>query len=309
MPLAIKPQNAKKALTVKDAVEKCNVPMLEPKYDGWRIIAQIDAAGDVTIWSRTGKPYHQLTPAPILDQLRQFPPNTILDGEIVDGTNNKNCTAVINVLGKSKNKPSQAEMDKLQFIAFDCLEIDGHDLRKDSLRSRRETFDTYICVIEGLTRIAMTVQAEATQDMYELFVAAGFEGAMVKDNMAAYAEGKRGWGWFKLKATQEIDVVVMSMGLDGKGQHEGKVGKFVVGQYQLGELCRRAHVNPYDDAMREAMTSAVLVSDLDAALYNPFVGKVATIKHYGKLKDGLRHPTFVRWREDKLPEECGFDNG
>lgn len=41
---------------------------------------------------------------------------------------------------------------------------------------------------------------------------------------------------------------------------------------------------------------------------NAFIGRVLEMKHYGVLKDGLRHPTFVRWREDKEATDCTFHN-
>jgi len=101
----------------------------------------------------------------------------------------------------------------------------------------------------------------------------------------------------------------MGMECDGKGQHEGKVGRFVVGQWCKGELMERARVNPYDDAMRDAMTAGVEAAERGLPTDNPFIGRVCTIHHYGILKDGLRHPTFSRWREDKPASECGWDDG
>jgi DNA ligase-1 len=322
--LPFKPQNANKAADVAEAAAKCESPMLEPKYDGWRMIVIIDAEGEPRLFSRKGLSYTRQTPEPILTELRRFPPNTILDGEVVDSIDNKNCTAVTNVFGKSTTPALQMEKDRINYIVFDCIEIDGHKIAADgdSLASRRQMFDTYS---QGplhpskLKRIALTPQAPAEQEYHNLFLELGYEGTMIKDNAAPYAFGKRGKGWFKIKATVEIDVIIMGMELDGKGQHEGKVGRFIVGQYQLGELCQRAKVNPYDDAMRNAMTADRELVEVGGgraihpggrALYTSiFIGKVCTIKHYGVLKDGLRHPTFVKWREDKPAEECEYDNG
>src|SRR5690349_20821630 len=119
--LNFKPHNAKKADDVAEAAAKCSAPVIEPKYDGWRMLAIIDADGEPTLWSRTAKAYTKQTPEPILEELRQFPPNTILDGEMVDSINNRNCTAVTNVFGKSKNKALQFEKDRIHYIVFDCI--------------------------------------------------------------------------------------------------------------------------------------------------------------------------------------------
>lgn len=231
-----------------------------------------------------------------------MPPDTILDGEMVDITDNKNCTAATNVFGKSKATPSQEEQDRISYIVFDMPRMHGDSIASMPLADRRHAIAN-LFEIGGFSRTALTPQFEATEAVYHALLDEGYEGAMVKDNAASYAAGKRGWGWFKLKDTAEIDVVVMSMELDGKGQHTGKVGKFIVGQYAEGELIERARVNPYDDAMRNAMTRAA------ESKTNEFLGRVLTIKHYGVLVDGLRHPVFVRWREDKPAEDCGFHNG
>lgn len=310
MGLSFKPHNAKKAEDVAEAAAKCKRPILEPKYDGWRMIAIINEEGHVTLWSRTGKPYRMQTPEPILEELAQFPAGTILDGEMVDHTDNKNCTAVTNVFGKSKAAPIQMEQDRIHYIVFDCIELGGESIADLSLEGRRFQVGGYLApemtgaIMLGGTppsfsRIALTAQAPAEDEFHSLFLELGYEGAMVKDLDSTYAFGKRGHGWFKLKATVDIDVVITEIMLDGKGQHEGKAGRFVVAQLCEGEFMERAKVNPYDDAMRNAMTA-----DPES-----FVGRVCTIKHYGVLKDGLRHPTFVKWREDKPPEECHFDNG
>lgn len=308
--LEFKPHNAKKADTVAEAAAQCRRPMLEPKFDGWRMIAIVDKDQHVTLWSRTGKPYRAQAPERILEELSWFPPGTILDGEMVDRTDNKNCTAVTNVFGKSKTQPLQIEIDRIHYIVFDCIELHGESIADLALQGRRgqigaffgaSTADTIL--LGGLeppfTRIAMTPQAPAEEEFHALMLEEGFEGTMVKDLESTYAFGKRGHGWFKLKDTTDIDVVIMGMELDGKGQHTGKVGRFRVGQWCEGELMERARVNPYDDAMRNAMSA-----DPES-----FVGRVCTIKHYGRLCNGLRHPTFVTWREDKPADECGWDDG
>lgn len=313
------PHNAKKALDVAEAAAKCQRPVLEPKFDGWRMITFIDADGEPTLFSRTGHSYTRVTPEPILEELRQFPPNTILDGEMVDAIHNKNCTAVTNVFGKSRNKALQIEKDRINYIIFDCTELAGEEIADLSLEGRRFQVggllapDMVGAVHMGgptptFERIALTPQAPAEQEYHELFVEVmGYEGSMVKDLDSTYCYGKRGYGWFKVKATVDIDVVVMGMELDGKGQHKGKVGRFRVGQYVDGELIERVSVNPYDDAMRDAFTAAVVVAEQGGT--NEFIGRVCTIKHYGALKDRVRHPVFARWREDKPAEECVFDNG
>lgn len=306
--LDFKPQNAK-GHPIPVAMQKCKRPVLEPKFDGWRLLAFVTAAG-VRFFTRTGKEYTANTPQPIIDQIAQaFPVGSILDGEIVD-LETQDCTRVVNVYGKSKAIPTQEQLDAMTYVVFDLIQLGDEDLTGLMLGDRRVKYQEKL---EGLDRVVPTAQWQiddpnVAEQMYVSLVDQGYEGAMIKDAQAPYGKGKRGHGWFKIKQTTTIDVVVMDFIADGKGQHEGKVGRFVVGQYLDGELVERAKVNPIDAKMRDGMTAAL---ELPPEA-NPYVGRVLTIKHFGVLKDGLRHPTCTSrnpWREDKPAEDCVFDNG
>lgn len=86
--------------------------------------------------------------------------------------------------------------------------------------------------------------------------------------------------------------------MDGKGRNEGLAGRMVVGQYQeLGdvvELVKVCVVNCLNDKQRADAT----------AHPEKYEGQVIEVKIYGWDKDGPRHPTPLRFREDKTPAEC-----
>jgi ATP-dependent DNA ligase len=291
-----KPQQAKGA-TLDQAAKACKDPILEAKLDGWRMLVIITAEG-ARFFSRTGKEYTGRVPR-IEQELTRFPAGTILDGEIVD-IDDQECTAVTNVFGKSVAQASDEEIAKLTYVAFDILEFDGNMTTHLTLRERH-TFlrECYARLDVDPMYSVPTVWHDVSPDKYTEFVTSGYEGVMVKDASKPYAKGKRGYGWFKIKEMTSIDVVVMELPHNGKGQFEGQVGKMTVGQYVDGVLVERAKVNAPNNEERLDMT------------HNPekYLGRVLELKHFGRLVEGLRHPTFVRWREDKTAEECGFDNG
>ena len=310
MGLDFKPHRGKTMQDVATAAAKCQHPVIEPKFDGWRFLASIGFDGEVTIYSRTGKNYAKQTPERILQELSKLPPGTMVDGEMVD-LERQECTAVTNQFGKSKAVPSPEETERITYVLFDILYIGNTYAGDNPLSERREALAALLEAQQlDSDYVKLAPQYPAEQEVYDAAVDSGFEGVMVKDLNSKYGKDKQGHGWFKIKAETEIDVIVMGMALDGKGQHEGKVGKFQVGQHLDGELVQRANVNCYDDAMRTEMTGAQAAHEAtDGAVPNPFVGRVCTIKHYGVLKDGLRHPTFVRWRDgDKPAEDVEFHN-
>lgn len=126
---------------------------------------------------------------------------------------------------------------------------------------------------------------------------------MIGDGPAAWQEHLRnieGWvlkqanmsGWYKLKEERTIDLVVTGT-KDGKGKNLGLVGSLLC---SLADGREVANVSGMTDEERVDM------SMLDE---DELIGKVVEVK-YQYVGDGgrLRHPVFVRFRDDKTAEEC-----
>jgi bifunctional non-homologous end joining protein LigD len=290
-----KPQNAKTAKSLDEAARKCSKPVMEIKYDGWRLVAIVEQYR-VSLWSRSGKEYTGRVPE-IEAELAKLPVGTILDGEIVD-LDTHDYIAVTNVFGKSVAKASQEQRDKLTFVAFDCLAFGDQQVATKPLVERRDVFTGPVSELDS-ERVQYAMWHDLDPELYDNFLDRGYEGVIVKDAMMPYMKGKRGHGWFKIKATEETDVIITGLPKDGNGKFFQQVGRMVVSQYdENGALVEVAKVNCPDDATRLDMTE------------NPdkYLGKVMTLKHYGKIIDGFRHPNFVKWREDKPIEDCVVGN-
>lgn len=290
--------------TVAEAVAKCADPIMEPKYDGWRCIAIRTATG-VEIYnpSRNSDPSKRYTgQMPELEaDLAKLPVGTILDGELVrmslDVESGKwnNDFYSIHTCMRTKDITKTRELrEGVKLIAFDLIRYDGDEsIAHEMLDIRRSILGDAI-QDHRLERVEMTMQLPATQENHDQLVAMGFEGTVVKDQVKPYAFAKRGHGWFKVKDVRTIDCVVMEVVMDGKGQHLGKAGRMHVGQYRDGQLVRVASVNCLDNAQRDDAT----------AHPEKYENEVIEVKIYGWDKDGPRHPTPLRFRSDKTPEEC-----
>lgn len=288
--------------TVAEAVAKCHKPVLEPKYDGWRIVVIRTAEGvDVFKPSRNSDPskrYNGKLPELEADLMR-LPVGAILDGELVAMTLDVDSGRWVNdffrihtVMRSTTTIPAQRTGIKL--IAFDIInDGDGACFGK-SLDVRRERIESML--LEADCRmVELTIQLPATQANHDELVAMGFEGTVIKDETKPYAFAKRGHGWFKVKNVRTIDCVVMEVVMDGKGQHLGKAGRMHVGQYKDGVLTRVCTVNCLNNAHRDEATA------------NPAsqVGRVIEVKIYDWDTEGPRHPTPMRFRDgDKTPQEC-----
>ncbi len=104
--------------------------MFEVKWDGYRAVAEI-RDGDVSLYSRNGISLHQKF-SPIMDSLRKFRFEAILDGEIV----------VVDDQGHPDFQMLQdyrkSGSGHLLYYVFDLLYFQGHDLTNLPLLRRKE---------------------------------------------------------------------------------------------------------------------------------------------------------------------------
>lgn len=99
----------------------------------------------------------------------------------------------------------------------------------------------------------------------------------------------------RLKRKVEVDYVVLDI-VEGQGKHVGRLGAIVCGLYIKGKLV-------------EVCAVGGGLSDRDRNdIWNAWPRdrqKVITISGRGQFPSGaVRHPNFVRFRDDKRPEEC-----
>lgn len=94
---------------------------------------------------------------------------------------------------------SMKKVSPAQFMAFDLLYLDGHDLTKTELRVRRHLLEELIGDQEAAIRFSKAFEATGEQ----FFRAArehGLEGIVAKHLYRPYRSGRRG-DWIKVKCT------------------------------------------------------------------------------------------------------------
>jgi len=297
----------------------------EEKYDGYRILAYKEVAkgevakgevakgeaaggqaaggegGEVTLLSRNAK-----------DRTATFPEvaravgglgsrTLLLDGEVVGF--DPGLVSRFQLL-------QQGEVPHV-YMVFDCLYVDGRDLRAEPLRVRRAALEAAI----GDTAHLFPSRRLGRNGLaaYALAEKKGFEGIVAKDESAPYVEG-RSTCWLKVKAKKEDEFVIG--GYTPPGGTRPRFGALLLGAYTgsalhyvgkvgtgftlrtLAELHRT-----FQPFRRPTSPFVVPPREKGATWIEPrLVAQVAYQEWTADRK--LRQPVFLGLRDDKRPEEC-----
>lgn len=263
--------------------------VMEPKLDGFRLLAHVTSSG-VNFFTRTGKSQRGKLPH-IEAALKDMPENTWLDGELVafDDAGLPEWGKVQSCMGSNAGDPHGI----LCYVVFDVLALNGLDIRRLPLADRRQAVE--IAVPKG-AYVRHSAQHKADHAYHDRLVSEGYEGTIVKDPTKPYASGKRGYGWTKLKASDEMDVVIMGF-KDGEGSFTGLIGAIEFGQFKPGDkvITYRGRCSGMDMKMRKQLS----------ADRQKYVGQVISLAFMGIMPSGSpRHPQYKRLRIDKSAEEC-----
>ena len=182
--------------------------LVEWKYDGIR--AQVVCrAGQVWIWSRGEELVTERFPE-VVAQVRDLPPGTVLDGEVLAWLPGQDRPAPFQLL---QQRVARKQLTKkvlaqapVRFVAYDLLEQDGTDLRGLPQQQRRERLQQLLGpgVQGAMTALSPEVRAPDWPALAALRDSArerGVEGFMLKHRMARYGSGrtKAEGTWWKWK--------------------------------------------------------------------------------------------------------------
>jgi ATP-dependent DNA ligase len=286
----------------------------EPKYDGFRALAFVDG-DDVFVQSRSGKPLRRYFPELAFPEGRY-----VLDGELLilgsDGV--EQFDALQNRLHPAESRVRMlAEQTPAVFRSFDLLAQERRKLLKAPFEERRSALTD---LVEGLSdpgSVEVTPLCRDAADA-EPWLQGG-EGVIAKELGAPYRPGERK-GMVKVKRLRTADCVVVGW---RPGKEERTVGSLILGLYDGGELRVVGHTSglrakqkrelvktlaPYETGERGHGDPSRWATERDLE-WNTLRPELVIEVAFDHVSDGrIRHGSkILRWREDKDPRECTFD--
>ena len=313
--------------------------LFEPKWDGFRAIVFRDR-DDVFIQSRTLLPLDRYFPELHEALLRALPPRCVLDGEIVIRTPDGLDFELLQL----RLHPAASRVAKLaqetpaSFVAFDLLGEDGTSLCSKPQRERRARLEKLLATAQPpLYLTPVTQDRDVAVRWLREFEGAGLDGVIAKPEDASYQPGKR--TMIKVKHVRTADCVVAGFRWHKSGQD--RVGSLLLGLYddsghlqhvgvtssftmerrkelvrELAPLRRNAFdEHPWkewaqmDGEMKRMPGAQSRWSAGKDLSWEPLrIERVCEVKYDHMEGDRFRHATtFLRWRPDKKPRDCRYD--
>jgi ATP-dependent DNA ligase len=287
----------------------------EIKLDGFRCVAFVDG-DDVFLQSRNGKTLGRYFP-----ELKLPSGRYVLDGEIVvrDSGGHEDFDA----LGQ-RIHPAVSRIERLAaetpavYVAFDLLAHDDRELLALEFCERREALQRLLVepAFESAP-VELMATAETAQGAREWL--ANAEGAIAKERSAPYRPGERK-GMFKVKRVRTLDAVIVGW---RPGKEPDTVGALILGLYDGDELRVVGHCSGLSAAEKRRLPGFLAPhesgekgsgdpsrwsggKDLAWIGLRPELVVEIEFDHVsaGRIRHGAR---LMRWREDKDPRECTFD--
>lgn len=254
------------------------VKYIQPKMDGHMMHVTIDFKGNITVLSKNDKDKTKklLNIKHISKQLCSLPKNTELFAEL-------HCPDVYSTdIPTLLNNASPL----LQLSVFACPLFDGKDLYYEDLCSVINTLlDNNMCVIpvELATRgFDCTYRARLLKDA----IKCKMEGWVLKESHME--------GWYKLKPTKTLDTVVTNYEISDSDTYKGclKSVTLSIEGHCLG-TCGTGFTKEFK----------LSINDVDS--FESLIGKVCEIEYQSlTVNKKLQFPRFIRWRDDKDPDQC-----
>ncbi len=314
--------------------------LYEPKWDGFRSIVFRDG-DEVEIGSRNERPMTRYFPELVEAVRAHLPERCVVDGEIVvpdpTGTRLEFETLQMRIHPAESRVRLLARQTPAHLVAFDLLALGDRDLTREPFAERRRQLEEALARAEPPIHVTpATTDRDLAERWFDEFEGAGLDGIVAKPLDVTYQPDKR--AMFKIKHVRTADCVVggyrvhksdpqaigsLLLGLydaNGDLQNVGVVGAFPMAQrrklfQELRPLVTSFEGHPWDWSRFAAEMRTPRSSEFSRWSHGKDLSftplrpeRVIEVRYDHMEGDRFRHTAqFVRWRPDRDPRSCTFD--
>jgi DNA ligase-1 len=288
----------------------------EWKWDGIR--AQlVKRAGQVHLWSRGEELITHRFPE-IVAAATRLPDGTVLDGEVLAFRDDRPLpfSALQQRIGRQKQVLQMARRVPVVFMAYDSVELEGVDIRQQTLALRRAALEQLVGT-GGVLRLSPVITAATWEALAALRADSrgrNVEGLMVKRLESPYGVGRKRGDWWKWKIEPYTVDAVLIYAQPGSGKRASLLTDYTFGVWQQGELVPIAKA--YSGLSNEE------IAELDRWIRQHTRERFGPVRHVepvqvfelgfeaiaesSRHKSGIavRFPRMLRWRKDKPAGEA-----
>lgn len=309
----------------------------EPKWDGFRCLVFRDN-DEVTLISRNGRDLTGYFPEVVAGLLANTPPRCVLDGELIVIAG----TRLDFVKLTERIHPAASRIEHLSlttpasFVAWDLLALDDTALLEQPFSGRREALERSLAHADPPVFLTpLTTDHDLAKRWFAEFEGAGLDGVIAKPLDGPYLPGQRAMA--KIKHKREADVVVGGYRLHKNSTPERRLlGSLQLGLYDDAGVLHFVGVSAaFPDATRESLAAMLAELEVPAGAAHPWSATevegrrpgsisrwssvlkeihlidpllVCTVGYEHMEGTRFRNTTrFLRWREDRDPASCTFD--
>lgn len=303
--------------------------LYEPKWDGFRCLV-FRQGREVVLQSKAGQPLGRYFPE-LVAAIADLPQNNfVLDGEIVIFHGNKVSfdDLLLRIHPATSRIRKLSERTPATLICFDLLvDENRRPLLALGQKERRMRLQMFFQKIEKNLRIRQspsTLHREQALRWMEEGAAHGWDGVVAKRLDEPYRSGERS-AMVKIKRIRTADCVVGGFRYAEKG---GGIGSLLLGLFNdSGKLDHVGFTSSFNVEQRQELKKVVepLIggsgftghapggpsrwSTKRSTEWQPLQPKLVCEVQYDHFSGGrFRHGTkFLRWRKEKKPAQCRFD--
>jgi len=310
--------------------------IFEPKWDGFRAVVFRDG-DEVLLQSRDTKPLNRYFPDLIAPLRAQLPERCVLDGEIVIASaRGLDFDALqLRIHPAASRVKMLAEQTPASIVFFDLLCEGERSLLEEPFEGRRKRLERLLAHAAKPVHVTpATKDRNVAEDWFSRFEGAGFDGVIAKQANGIYQPDKR--AMLKIKHERDCDCVVAGFRWHKDAENEA-VGSLLLGLYDdVGNLQHVGVCASFTRPKRRELVEFLAPYRKDALKNHPWgdgssadrvpgaqsrwsQGKdlswvplrpeLVVEVAYEHMQGGrFRHMAqFRRWRPDKPPRECTYE--